>query len=102
MKQCSMCQKIYEDPKISFHKDANTSDGLHGNCKECRNPVEAKRAKQWFQKNKEKRKKYGRMYYRKNRERCIASSTKWQKENREKFNQQQKEYRTRKKALINL
>lgn len=55
-KICNKCKKL--KPKNEFYKDRNTKDSLRYDCKKCK----AKQGRKYYQKNKEKIKRYQKKY----------------------------------------
>ena len=79
MKRCTKCGEL--KPESEFYAAKGCKGGLRGDCKTCH----ARRAKEW---------------YAKNRERSIASVKRWQQENKERLNAyRRKRNATRKREI---
>jgi len=65
-KQCKRCGKWKS--KEEYHKHNSTKDGLFSTCKDC----ERKKARDWYNQNKERGKKVSLSWYHNNKEKAKA------------------------------
>ena len=94
LKKCSKCGEW--KPFSEFHKNKNTNDGLHSECKICRkeyyenNKDQIKeQQKKWRENNKEKILERQKEYYENNKEKILEKMKEYYENNKEKI----KEYR---------
>jgi hypothetical protein len=74
-KTCSKCLLV-KDISL-FTKDSTKHDGLHTNCKDCKNES----SRLWKSKNKSRISKVGKIRYENNKSRISEVNKKWKKEN---------------------
>ena len=97
MKRCPACYKVKEDSE--FYKDRHKPSGLRSRCKDCEKSMANKRnkkyynanrekliekSKEYYQNNKEARKKYYRDFYKDNREKELERGKKNYQRKKEK------------------
>lgn len=97
MKKCPMCkiEKSYSD----YHKASKTKDGVQGHCKECKKILSKKYEKN---RDKEKRKEYGKKQWekRKNNAEYLKKHKQWVEDNKEYIKKKSKDYRESKGVLL--
>lgn len=89
-KKCNKCGVIYPATLDYFHKDVNSKNGLHHQCKKCRNKKGREKRKNESKKDKEKRAIKQKEYYKKNKEKILTHHKKWQKNNLHKIKEWRK------------
>lgn len=98
MKKCCRCDK--EKPFKEFHKNKASKDGFKAACKDCRkieskNNYNFEKAKEYREKNKEKRRKQHNDWYSKNREARLKKKKEYREKNKDKL----KKYRMENKHI---
>lgn len=96
-KQCCKCKSTKE--LVYFSKNKSTKDGLAKQCKECINnnreykDKALQRAKEYYESNKEKVKKYKDEYYLENKEELNKIGKEYYENNKEEISKKSKKYR---------
>ena len=110
MKTCTTCKKDYPATAEYFHRAKQNKDGLHKQCKLCRNKQASEYQKKRWKENKEDIKANTKRYYEQNKDKIMAQQKEyiaknpryreyqkqyrieWGKENKERLNEYQKQY----------
>ena len=88
MKQCTKCKQWLDESM--FNKNKDSKDGLYSRCRFCTR----ERAKQYNEKNKEKRKKYYENYWLEHKIEKKIYDKQYTKENKDKIKMYQGRYKT--------